>query len=68
MEAAVRTAYEIVTAGIANEGPAYSAYHGLEGIKKASLKIEGTKEEWKFLEGVELKLCCTWTGQCKKNY
>ncbi len=29
---------------------------GLEGVKKASLTIEGTKPEWSFLEGVELKV------------
>jgi len=57
MEAAVRTAYEIVTG---RELPMKDLHiqpiMGLEGIKKASLKIEGTKEEWKFLEGVELKV------------
>ena len=57
MEAAVRTAYEIVTG---RELPLKDLHiesiMGLEGVKKASLKIEGTKEEWKFLEGVELKV------------
>jgi NADP-reducing hydrogenase subunit HndD len=57
MEAAVRTAYEIVTG---RELPMQNLHiepiMGLEGVKKASLKIEGTKPEWKFLEGVELKV------------
>jgi iron only hydrogenase large subunit-like protein len=57
MEAAVRTAYEIVTG---REMPLENLHieplMGLEGIKKASLKIEGTLPEWSFLEGVELKV------------
>lgn len=57
MEAAVRTAYEIVTG---NELPLEKLHvtpiMGLEGVKKASLKIEGTKPEWNFLEGVDLKV------------
>ena len=57
MEAAVRTAYEIVTG---RELPVKNLHiepiMGLEGVKKASLKIEGTKPEWSFLEGVELKV------------
>jgi NADP-reducing hydrogenase subunit HndD len=57
MEAAVRTAYEIVTG---RELPMKNLHiepiMGLEGVKKASLKIEGTKPEWSFLEGVELKV------------
>lgn len=57
MEAAIRTVYEIVTG---NELPMEKLHvtpiMGLEGIKKASLKIEGAKGEWSFLEGVELKV------------
>lgn len=57
MEAAVRTVYEIVTG---HELPMKNLHiqpiMGLEGVKKASLKIEGTKPEWSFLEGVELKV------------
>jgi NADP-reducing hydrogenase subunit HndD len=62
MEAAVRTVYEIVT------GKAFPLKNlhveplmGLQGLKKASLKIEGTKPEWKFLEGVELKVAVAHT-------
>ena len=57
MEAALRTAYEIVTG---HELPAENlhvkAIAGLEGVKEAALTITGTKPEWAFLEGVELKV------------
>lgn len=57
MEAAVRTVYEIVTG---KELPMHNLHiapiMGLEGVKKATLKIEGTKPEWNFLEGVVLKV------------
>ena len=57
MEAAVRTAYEIVTG---RELPVDNLHlqpvMGLEGVKKAELKIEGCKPEWSFLEGVDLKV------------
>ena len=29
---------------------------GMEGVKEATIKIEGTTEEWRFLEGAELKV------------
>ena len=57
MEAAIRTAYEIVTG---RELPAENLHlqplMGLEGVKTASLKIEGTVPAWSFLEGVDLKV------------
>jgi iron-only hydrogenase group A len=57
MEAAIRTAYEIVTGRELPTGNLHIApIMGLDGIKKASLKIEGTVKEWSFLEGVELKV------------
>ncbi|MCF8360128.1 MAG: [FeFe] hydrogenase, group A [Prolixibacteraceae bacterium] len=57
MEAAVRTAYEIVTGKeLPMENLHIKPVAGLEGVKKASLKIEGCKPEWGFLEGVELKV------------
>jgi NADP-reducing hydrogenase subunit HndD len=57
MEAAVRTAYEIVTGReLPMENLHIQPIMGLEGVKKATLKIEGTKPEWAFLEGVELKV------------
>jgi NADP-reducing hydrogenase subunit HndD len=57
MEAAVRTAYEIVTGReLPMENLHIEPIMGLEGVKKASLKIEKTLPEWSFLEGVELKV------------
>jgi len=57
MEAALRTAYEIVTG---RELPVDNLHvapvAGLEGIKEASIVIENTVDDWKFLEGVELKV------------
>jgi NADP-reducing hydrogenase subunit HndD len=57
MEAAIRTVYEIVTG---REFPMDNLHLqpviGLEGVKKASLLIDGCKPEWSFLEGVELKV------------
>ncbi len=57
MEAALRTAYEIVTGhevpfGNLNITPV----RGMEGVKEASIKIEGCVAAWKFLEGAELKV------------
>jgi NADP-reducing hydrogenase subunit HndD len=55
MEAAIRTAYEIVTGReLPLENLHVEPIMGLEGVKTASLKIEGTLPEWSFLEGVEL--------------
>jgi len=55
MEAAIRTVYEIVTGReLPTENLHVKPLMGMEGIKKASLKIEGTKPDWSFLEGVEL--------------
>jgi iron only hydrogenase large subunit-like protein len=57
MEAAVRTAYEIVTGReLPLENLHIKPVIGLDGIKKASLKIEDCLPEWSFLEGVELKV------------
>jgi NADP-reducing hydrogenase subunit HndD len=57
MEAAIRTAYEIVTGrGLPTGNLHIEPIMGLEGVKKASLKIEGAVKEWSFLEGVELKI------------
>ncbi len=57
MEAAIRTVYEIVTGKeLPLEKLHIEPIMGLEGVKKASLKITGTKPEWNFLEGVELKV------------
>jgi NADP-reducing hydrogenase subunit HndD len=57
MEAALRTAYEIVTGrevpfGNMNITPV----RGMDGVKEATIKIEGCVDAWKFLEGAELKV------------
>jgi iron only hydrogenase large subunit-like protein len=57
MEAALRTAYEIVT----GRPLPFAKLHvtpvaGLEGIKEASLTIEGALPDWKFLEGVTVNV------------
>ena len=57
MEAALRTAYEIVTG---REVPFTNLnikpVRGMEGVKEASIKIKNVKPEWSFLEGVELNV------------
>ncbi len=56
MEAALRTAYEIVTGReVPFDNLNIEPCRGLEGIKMASVKLEGVVEEWSFLEGAELK-------------
>jgi NADP-reducing hydrogenase subunit HndD len=57
MEAALRTAYEIVT----GESFPFADLHvapieGLQGVKEASIKIEKTVPEWSFLKGVTLNV------------
>jgi len=57
MEAALRTAYEIVTGReVPFKNLNITTVRGMEGVKEAAIKIEGCKEEWKFLEGVTLKV------------
>lgn len=57
MEAALRTAYEIVTG---REVPFTNLniqpVRGMDGIKEASIKIKNVKPEWSFLEGVDLNV------------
>ncbi|NCC52793.1 MAG: 2Fe-2S iron-sulfur cluster binding domain-containing protein [Spartobacteria bacterium] len=57
MEAALRTVYEIVTG---RELPVDNLHvrevAGLDGIKEASLTIEGAVKDWSFLEGVTVKV------------
>ena len=56
MEAALRTAYEIVTGReVPFENLNITAVRGMEGVREAAVKLEGLKPEWSFLEGVELK-------------
>jgi iron-only hydrogenase group A len=57
MEAALRTAYEIVTGReLPVDNLHVKAIEGLEGVKDAKLTITGTKPEWSFLEGVEVSV------------
>lgn len=57
MEAALRTAYEIVTG---REVPFTNLnilpVRGMEGVREARIMINGVKPEWSFLEGVELSI------------
>jgi len=57
MEAALRTAYEIVTGReVPFDGLNITAVRGTEGeVREASVLIEKTVPAWSFLEGVELK-------------
>jgi len=56
MEAALRTAYELVTGrDVPFENLNIVPVRGMDGIKEASVKIENPLKEWSFLDGVELK-------------
>ena len=60
MEAALRTVYELLTG---REIPFHNLHvtpiKGLEQIKSASITLTGLKDEWKFFEGVEVKVAVT---------
>lgn len=57
MEAALRTAYELVTGReLPFENLHVTPVAGLDGIKEASITIEGTVPAWSFLEGVTAKV------------
>ncbi|MBN2320107.1 MAG: iron hydrogenase small subunit [Acidobacteria bacterium] len=57
MEAALRTAYEVITGRtLPFENLHVQPLSGLDGIKEAEVRIEGTQPEWRFLEGVTLKV------------
>ena len=57
MEAALRTAYEVVTGReVPFDALNIMPVRGTEGeVREATIKIEKTLPEWNFLEGVELK-------------
>jgi len=56
MEAALRTAYELVTGReVPFQDLNITAVRGMEGVREATVKIENVLPEWKFLEGAELK-------------
>jgi NADP-reducing hydrogenase subunit HndD len=57
MEAALRTAYEIVTGReVPFNNLNITPVRGMDGVKEATIKIEGCTNDWKFLEGAELKV------------
>jgi iron-only hydrogenase group A len=57
MEAALRTAYFLITGrNVPFERLNITPVRGLEGIKEATILLENVVEDWKFLEGVELKV------------
>nr|WP_321409820.1 NADH-dependent [FeFe] hydrogenase, group A6 [uncultured Carboxylicivirga sp.] len=58
MEAALRTAYEVVTGReVPFDNLNITPVRGMDSIKEASVKIENPLPEWSFLDGVELKTC-----------
>jgi NADP-reducing hydrogenase subunit HndD len=57
MEAALRTAYEIVTGReLPVENLHVGPVAGLDGVKEAELTIENPKPEWGFLDGVTVRV------------
>jgi len=55
MEAALRTAYELVTGRpVPFENLEILPCRGMEGVRQASVHLENVKPEWSFLEGVDL--------------
>ncbi len=60
MEAAIRTVYEIVTGReLPFENLHVKSIMGLDTVKTAELLIENPKDEYKFLDGVQLKVAVT---------
>jgi len=58
MEAALRTVYELVTGReVPFENLNITPVRGLDGVREATVKLEGTVPEYKFLEGVEVRCC-----------
>ena len=56
MEAALRTAYEIITGrDVPFDNLNIMAVRGMEGVREASILIENPLDEWQFLDGIELK-------------
>jgi len=68
MEAALRTAYELVTGReVPFENLDILPCRGFEGVKQASVKLENVKPEWSFLEGVDLNfMIAHGTANAKK--
>lgn len=62
MEAALRTAYEIITGReLPFDNLHVTPVAGLDGIKEAEITIEGTLPDWSFLEGVTVKVAVAHT-------
>ncbi|MBZ0198584.1 MAG: [FeFe] hydrogenase, group A [Ignavibacteriaceae bacterium] len=56
MEAALRTAYELVTGReVPFKNLKIEPCRGFQGVKQASVKLENCVEDYKFLEGADLK-------------
>lgn len=68
MEAALRTVYELVTGRpVPFENLDIVPCRGFQGIKQASVKLENCVEDYKFLEGIELKfIVAHGTANAKK--
>ena len=68
MEAALRTVYELVTGReVPFKNLNIEPCRGFDGIKQASVKLEGCVKEWEFLEGVDLKfMVAHGTANAKK--
>jgi iron-only hydrogenase group A len=67
MEAALRTAYEIVTGReVPFDNLNITPVRGLTGVREAKVKIEDVKPEWGFLEGAELS-CAIAHGLSNAN-
>lgn len=68
MEAALRTAYELVTGReVPFENLNITPCRGMEGVREASVLLENVKTEWSFLEGVNLKfMIAHGTANAKK--
>ncbi len=57
MEAALRTAFEVVTGrALPGENLHVRAVEGMAGVKEAEIPVAGCLPEWKFLEGAVLKV------------
>jgi iron-only hydrogenase group A len=57
MEAALRTAYEIVTGRpVPFTNLNITPVRGMDGVKEATIPISNVKPEWSFLEGANLKV------------
>jgi len=57
MEAALRTAYELVTGReVPFSNLNIKPVRGMEGVKEATIKFKDVKPDWSWLEGIELRV------------